>query len=48
MIAVCVLSIILLLDEMAELAFHIDLFSCCACFSDLQIECRIIRPFFFL
>lgn len=36
MIAVCVLSNILLLDEMAELAFHIDLFSCCACFSDLE------------
>jgi hypothetical protein len=30
------LSIKLLSDDMAELAFQIDLFSCCACFSDLE------------
>jgi hypothetical protein len=41
MMAVCMLSIKLLSDDMAELAFQIDLFSCCACFSDLEAAGRI-------
>jgi hypothetical protein len=45
MITVCMLSIILLSDEMAELAFQIDLFRCCACPVDLQAEYSVRFPF---
>jgi hypothetical protein len=41
MMAVCMLSIKLLSDDMAELAFQTDLFSCCTCFSDLEAADRI-------
>jgi hypothetical protein len=45
MITVCMLSIMLLSDEIAELAFQIDLFRCCACSADLQAAYRVRFPF---